>query len=266
MIDRELWRHYQFEFFCDRCGNGFASEFDTIEFDEDMYTLELRSGMECLILTKLAKWTNEFIDRLRSAIDDLSDDSARILQTIFPFLSPDQFHLIAGLMREGRAIAISKLAAIHPKIIPVKKTVDSDFKPYFDNLRKRVTIEDDFFAGFKIIRPEGEKGAVDGGSDKSSKTGLVDRQRKSLRKEPLQNQNLMPKKKRMSRNRCSIGSYSIFQQNQGKNACQCCSMGVYLTFRTGHLLLPYASRRWRRGYGGFCEDWLNDRIDDLAAQ
>ncbi|MEN6320145.1 MAG: hypothetical protein ABFD82_15495 [Syntrophaceae bacterium] len=142
------------------------SDFDTIDFNEATYTLELHSGTERLILTKLAKRTREFIDRLRSAIDDLSDNSARILQTLFPFLSPDQFQLIAGLMREGHATAVSKLAAVHPKVVPVlmEKTVDSNFKPYFDNLQKRISIESDFFAGFKIIRPEGENGVVGDGS------------------------------------------------------------------------------------------------------
>ena len=142
------------------------SDFDTIDFDEATYKLELRSGTERLILTKLAKRTREFIDRLRSAIDDFSDQSARILQTLFPFLSPDQFQLIAGLMREGHAIAVSKLAAVHPKIEPVliEKTVDSNFKPYFDILKKRMTIESDFFTGFKIIRPEGYNGTSGDGS------------------------------------------------------------------------------------------------------
>lgn len=145
------------------------SDFDAIDFDEATYTLELRSGTERLILTKLAKRTREFIDRLHSAVDDLSDNSARILQALFPFLSPDQFQLIAGLMREGHAIAVSKLAAVHPKIVPVlmEKTVDSNFKPYFDILKKRMSIESDFFAGFKIIRPEGENGAEGDGSGES---------------------------------------------------------------------------------------------------
>jgi hypothetical protein len=137
------------------------SDFDAIDFDEAAYTLELRSGTEHLIITKLAKRTREFMDRLRSAIDDLSDNSARVLQTIFPFLSPDQFQLAAGLMREGHATAVSKLVAVHPKILPVlvEKTVDSSFKPYFDILKKRMTIGSDFFAGFKVIRPEGENEA-----------------------------------------------------------------------------------------------------------
>lgn len=134
------------------------SDIDAVDFDEAAYRLELRSGTERLILTKMAKRTHEFIDRLRSAIADLSANSAGILQALFPFLSPDQFQQVAGLMREGHAATVSKLAAIHPKIEPVllEKTIDIDLKPYFDILRKRMTVEGDLSAGFKIIRPEGE--------------------------------------------------------------------------------------------------------------
>lgn len=137
------------------------SDVDTVGFDEANYRLELRSGPERLIITKLAKRTHEFMDRLNSAMEDLSDNSARILQFLFPFLSPDQFQQIAGLMKEGHATAMSKMAAIHPKIEPVllEKTIDIHFRPYFDGLKKRMIAESDFYAGFKIIRPEGENDA-----------------------------------------------------------------------------------------------------------
>jgi hypothetical protein len=132
------------------------TDIDTVEFDEATYRLELRSGPERLIITKLAKRTREFIDRLGSAINDLSDNSARILHALFPFLSPDQFQQIAKLTREGHATAVSKMAAIHPKIesVLLEKTVDKNFKPYFELLKKRMTVESDYFTGFKIIRAE----------------------------------------------------------------------------------------------------------------
>lgn len=146
------------------------SDFDSIDFDEATYRLELRSGTELLIITKLAKHTREFIECLHSAIDVLSDKSAKIVQSLFPFLSPDQFQLIAGFMREGHSISVSKMAAVHAQIEPVlmEKTVDGKMKPYFDFLRKRMTIGSDFFAGFKMIRQEGKSDAVGNGSDEIS--------------------------------------------------------------------------------------------------
>jgi hypothetical protein len=146
------------------------SDIDAVDFDEAAYRLELRSGAERLILTKMAKRTREFIDCLRSAIADLSDNSAGILQSLFPFLSPDQFQQVAQLIREGHATAISKMSAIHPKIEPVllEKTVDIELKPYFDILRKRMTVKGDLYAGFKTIRPEGENGGDAEASDESA--------------------------------------------------------------------------------------------------
>jgi hypothetical protein len=148
------------------------SDIDAVDFNEDAYRLELRAGSECLIITKLAKRTHEFIDCLRSAIDDLKNNTAGILQTLFPFLSPDQFQQVAGLMKEGHATTVSKLKAIHPKIEPVllEKTVDINLKPYFDILRKWVIGRGDLFAGFKIIRPEGEDNVYAEVSDESANT------------------------------------------------------------------------------------------------
>ncbi len=137
------------------------SDFKSIDFDEAAYKLELRSETERLIITKLAKRTREFIDRLRSAMDDMSENSARILQGLFPFVSPDQFQTIAGLMKEGHSVAVSKIAAVHPKIEPVliEKAVDSSLKPCFDVLKKRMAPDSDYFAGYKMIRPENENEA-----------------------------------------------------------------------------------------------------------
>ncbi len=147
------------------------SDVDTVDFDEVNYRLELRSGNERLIVTKLAKRTHEFIDRLSAAINDLADNSARILQDLFPFLSLDQFQQVAQFMREGHATAVSKIASIHPKIEPVllEKTIDINIKPYFDILKKRMMVESDYFTGFKIIRQEEENSASGAESDESAK-------------------------------------------------------------------------------------------------
>ena len=142
------------------------ADIDGVDFDESNYTLELRSLGDRLILTKLAKRTHEFIGRLKTAMDDLSENSARILRSLFPFLTPDQFHQAAELLKEGRAAAASKLGAIHPKIIPalLDKTIDTHLKPYFDLLQKQL-VDGSLFAGFKLIRPEKEEKTGDSDSN-----------------------------------------------------------------------------------------------------
>lgn len=134
------------------------ADIDSMHFDDATYRLEVTSGEERLVLTKLAKRTGEFMNRLRTAMDDISDKSARILQSLFPFLTPDQFQEVAGVMKEGRSVSLAWMNSVHAKIgsALVEKTVDNNLKPYFEILKGQLE-SGDFFAGFKFIRPEMEE-------------------------------------------------------------------------------------------------------------
>ena len=149
------------------------SDIQSIDFDESTYRLELRSGTERIIITKLAKRTREFLESLKSALHDLSEHNAVILRSLFPFLSPDQFMQLAGLMKEGHAIQVSRMAAVHPRIKPVliEKTVCGSMKPYFDFLETRLAVNGGLFTGFKMIRPEGLTDTAGGVSDEMSGDG-----------------------------------------------------------------------------------------------
>ncbi len=138
------------------------ADIDTVDFDESTYTTGLRSGNNRLILTRLAKRTGEFIGRLQSAMDDLSESSIRILQALFPFLTPDQLQQVAACMKEGRAAALAGLSSIDSRIAPalIERTVDPRLKPYFTQLKKQA-LDEACFAGFKLIRPEAEEEADD---------------------------------------------------------------------------------------------------------
>lgn len=131
------------------------ADIDSMDFDKRSYRLELSSGTERLVLAKLAKRTEEFIDRLRTAMDEMSDKSARVLQSLFPFLTPDQFQRVAGIMREGRPVSLSQLNAIDQKMgtVLIERTVATGLKPHFEILKGQFAYGD-FFAGFKFIRPE----------------------------------------------------------------------------------------------------------------
>lgn len=144
------------------------SDIEGIDFNEAAYRLELRSGTERIFITKLAKRTREFMECLKTAMNDLSEKSAVILRSLFPFLSPDQFMQLTGFMREGRAIDVSRMAAVHPRIKQVltEKTVIGSLKPYFDFLEKRLAVEGSFFTGFKMIRPEGQDDREGGEANK----------------------------------------------------------------------------------------------------
>jgi hypothetical protein len=133
------------------------AEIDSIVFDEARYAVTLEAGGERLILTKLAKRTREFTERLQEAATQLTEQAAGTVHNLFPFLTPDQFQQIARLMKEGHAAPLAKLQAVHPKIelALVGNVVDARLRPYFDALMKHVPAGF-LYTGFKLIRKEEE--------------------------------------------------------------------------------------------------------------
>ncbi len=131
------------------------ADIDAVDFDETTYTLGLRSGTDRLILTRLAKRTSELRQKLQTAMNAMSERNAGIVHSLFPFLTPDQFRLVAGMMREGRAVQLSRLQSIHPKSGQslITNAVDNNLKPYFDYLRT-LTVDEGIYGGFKVIRKE----------------------------------------------------------------------------------------------------------------
>jgi hypothetical protein len=136
------------------------ADIDAVRFDEANYAVVLESADERLMVTKLAKRTREFAERLEDSTSQLSRQSAEILHDIFPFLDPDQFQQAARLMKEGHAAPLGKLKAIHPKTEQalVANVVDARLKPYFDALLTHVP-PGWLYAGFKLIREEEEEPA-----------------------------------------------------------------------------------------------------------
>ncbi len=133
------------------------ADIDAVAFDEPTYTLGLRSGNDRLILTKLGRRTHEFMDRLRSAMADVTERSAATVQSLFPFLTPDRFQQVSELMKEGHSAPVERLNSIDSRIGPVllEKTVDAHLAPYFRLLVDRAA-GGCYFTGFKLIRPEME--------------------------------------------------------------------------------------------------------------
>ena len=124
-------------------------------FDEATYELTLQSGKEALTVTKLAKRTREFRERLEAGITEIAEKAAQTLHDFFPFLTPDQFQQAAALMKEGEATPLARLQALHPKLETalIQNIVDSNLKPYFDVLLAQ-TPAGAMYTGFKFIREE----------------------------------------------------------------------------------------------------------------
>jgi len=133
------------------------ADVDAVDFDESGYTLTVRSGADRVIVSKLARRTDEFRDRLNDAMTELSARSAAVVQRLFPFLSPLQLQQAAGILREGRSARVSALAEIHRKIEQalLENAIDADLRPYFEALKAQSTTEG-LYTGFKLIRRESE--------------------------------------------------------------------------------------------------------------
>jgi hypothetical protein len=133
------------------------AEIDSIHFDEANYAVTLEALGERLVVTKLAKRTREFSERLQETTTQLTEKAAGTIHNLFPFLTPDQFQQVAQLMKEGHAAPLAKLKAIHPKTEQalVANVVDARLKPYYDALMSHVPAGF-LYAGFKLIRKEEE--------------------------------------------------------------------------------------------------------------
>jgi hypothetical protein len=131
------------------------ADIDQVTLDSAAYEVLVQSGDRRLKITRLAKRTEEFADKLQEAINTLVTSSAQALHGMFPFLDPDQLQTCASLLRGGRSAPLAGLAAIH-KQIPAAlaaNAVDKDLKPYYDHLISRAA-SGMGYAGFKLIRPE----------------------------------------------------------------------------------------------------------------
>ena len=126
------------------------AEVDSCTFDDSSYSIVLQSAGERLVLSKLAKKTDEAFGALRKALDALHTHAAEALRELFPFLNADALQRFQQAMPEGRSCAMTTLSAIHPKL-PIAlrdHTVDETLAPYVRELGARSTAAP--FGGFKF--------------------------------------------------------------------------------------------------------------------
>jgi hypothetical protein len=137
------------------------ADVDSVRFDAATYATVLQSRDEQITVTKLAKRTDEFRERVEAAMQAVGEASAHVLHGLFPFVAPDRFANLAAAMKEGHAASLATLKAIDPKTPQaiVSTVVDAKLRPYFNHLAK-LAGEAGTFAGFKMIRAEdtGESG------------------------------------------------------------------------------------------------------------
>jgi len=136
------------------------ADIDSIRFDDASYSVVVTRGDERLVLSKLAKKTDEVLARMTEALGALREHAASVLRGVFPFLNADQLARLLQLMPEGRSASLAALNGIHPKLAEslIACAVDQPLQPYFDDLRSRAAQESPM-AGFKFVRADEESEA-----------------------------------------------------------------------------------------------------------
>ena len=151
------------------------AEIDSVTFDEQIYAVTLRSGPDTITLTRLAKRTREFHERLETGMTAIREKAAQVIHRLLPFLTPAEFQKAATLLREGQPASFGELNGVNAKIERAlcAKIVDAQLKPYCDALGG-LGPAGSAYTGFKFIREEeGESPAAEESSGATSETSEV---------------------------------------------------------------------------------------------
>jgi hypothetical protein len=154
------------------------ADIGSVTFDEANWTIAMESDGQRLAVSKLARRTEEFRERLETAIQEVAERGAGIVHDLFPFLDPDQSQQMGALMKEGRAAPAGKLRTVHPKADQALATnvVDDRLKPYFDVLKAHTPVGN-YYAGFKLLREDEQDSpekTQDEGSADADSTDQID--------------------------------------------------------------------------------------------
>jgi hypothetical protein len=108
-------------------------------FDSADYSIILQSAGERIVLSKLARKTDEAFANLRQAIDALHTQAVAALRALFPILNADALQRLQQAMPEGTSCSTKTLAAIHPKLPDslIAQAVDESLAPYFEWLNQQ---------------------------------------------------------------------------------------------------------------------------------
>ncbi len=132
------------------------ADIDSFAFDERTYTAVLESSGRRITFSKLAKKTDEFVQKLGVTLETMRKRSAGTLRKVFPFLDAERVQQLLRIMPEGRSVRVSSLAAVHPKLpAAVLAGVEAAARPYFDALSSRAA-KDSVMAGFKFVMSDGD--------------------------------------------------------------------------------------------------------------
>ena len=128
------------------------ADIEDVRFDQESWSVTLVSSSGRVVISKLARRTEEFIDCLGQARGQVARAGSMALAACLSPLEPEALRCVASMWRDGQAVRVNRLAAIDPGLESalMHNAVDADLRPYVDALRTRsIGIP---FAGFTVAR------------------------------------------------------------------------------------------------------------------
>lgn len=131
------------------------ADLDRVEFDDQQYGWALASGDARLIVSRLAKRTTEFGEKLREATANVSRRASQCLARLFPFLGIDRLERLSATWREGSVVPIATLEGIDGRLVSALMTgaVGPRLRPYVDDLASRSGVAG-AHVGFVLRHPD----------------------------------------------------------------------------------------------------------------
>jgi hypothetical protein len=128
------------------------ADIEGVAFDRDTWEVTVVSSSGTIVISKLAKRTEEFIGCLDEARARVGQTGIAALAACLSPLDPDAVRRVASMWRDGQAVRIDQLRTIDPDLESalMHNAVDDDLRPFVEALRRRAHGAP--YVGFTVAR------------------------------------------------------------------------------------------------------------------
>lgn len=128
------------------------ADVDQFSVDDNAYAAVIQAGRRRLMVSRLARRTDEFVREFRAAMDELASQACAAIGAMLPFLDAHQLQVACSKMREGHSVELADLGEIDARIPGhVMALAPADQQPYVQHLASLAMADQTYF-GFKLVR------------------------------------------------------------------------------------------------------------------
>jgi hypothetical protein len=149
------------------------ADIDDVQFDRETWDVKVASSSGRIVVSKLARRTEEFTSCLDHARHEVARAGIAALAACLSPLGPDALRRVASMWRDGQPVRIDQLETIDRGLESalMYNAVDADLRPYVDALRARARGVP--FVGFTVAR-EMDEGDPSSADDQSNQDADID--------------------------------------------------------------------------------------------